>query len=48
MDAHSTINVWDWKKGKILSTTRGHSDKVTSYFYLPAEVFVLMLVIDKK
>ena len=29
MDQHATINVWDWKKGKIIATARGHSDKVS-------------------
>ena len=28
LDQHSTINVWDWKKGKVLATVRGHSDRV--------------------
>lgn len=30
MDQHATINVWDWKRGKIIATARGHSDKVTA------------------
>jgi len=28
LDQHSTINVWDWRKGKILASVRGHSDRV--------------------
>ena len=28
LDQHSTINVWDWKRGKVLATVRGHSDRV--------------------
>ncbi|XP_071162130.1 echinoderm microtubule-associated protein-like 6 [Mytilus edulis] len=28
LDTHSTINVWDWRKGKILASVRGHSDRV--------------------
>lgn len=28
LDTHATINVWDWKRGKILATVRGHSDRV--------------------
>ncbi|XP_064600933.1 echinoderm microtubule-associated protein-like 6 [Liolophura sinensis] len=35
MDQHSTINVWDWKKGKILATVRGHSDKVFDIQFHP-------------
>ncbi|XP_029642851.1 echinoderm microtubule-associated protein-like 6 [Octopus sinensis] len=27
-DPHATINVWEWKKGKVIATTRGHNDKV--------------------
>jgi len=29
LDEHSTINVWEWQKGKLLSTVRGHTDKVS-------------------
>ena len=28
LDQHSTINVWDWRRGRVLATTRGHSDRV--------------------
>ena len=28
MDNHATINVWDWRKGKLLASVRGHTDKV--------------------
>ncbi|XP_041352370.1 echinoderm microtubule-associated protein-like 6 isoform X2 [Gigantopelta aegis] len=35
MDQHSTINVWDWRKGKIISTVRGHSDKVFDVQFNP-------------
>lgn len=31
LDQHATINVWDWRKGKILATVRGHSDRVSTY-----------------
>ena len=31
LDQHSTLNVWNWKKGQIISTIRGHSDRVSSY-----------------
>lgn len=30
LDQHATINVWDWRKGKILATVRGHSDRVST------------------
>ncbi|XP_050404782.1 echinoderm microtubule-associated protein-like 6 [Patella vulgata] len=35
LDQHSTINVWDWRKGKILATVRGHSDKVFDVQFHP-------------
>ncbi|XP_046338524.1 echinoderm microtubule-associated protein-like 6 isoform X1 [Haliotis rufescens] len=35
MDQHATINVWDWRKGKIISTVRGHSDKVFDVQFHP-------------
>ncbi|KAK7103893.1 echinoderm microtubule-associated protein-like 6 [Littorina saxatilis] len=35
MDQHATINVWDWKKGKIIATARGHSDKVFDIQFHP-------------
>ena len=28
LDGHATINVWDWRKGKVIATVRGHSDRV--------------------
>lgn len=28
LDTHFTINVWEWRKGKILATVRGHSDRI--------------------
>ncbi|XP_035687635.1 echinoderm microtubule-associated protein-like 6 isoform X3 [Branchiostoma floridae] len=28
LDGANTINVWDWKKGKIISTTKGHTDRI--------------------
>lgn len=27
-DSDSTINVWDWKKGKVLATAKGHTDRI--------------------
>ena len=32
MDEHAMINIWDWRKGKVISSARGHSDKVSSIF----------------
>lgn len=34
LDTHATINVWDWRKGKVIATTRGHSDRVICFFIL--------------
>jgi len=31
LDTHATINVWDWKKGKVIATVRGHSDRVSRF-----------------
>ena len=28
LDAKNTVCVWDWKKGKVLATATGHSDRV--------------------
>ncbi|KAL5008221.1 hypothetical protein ScPMuIL_013802 [Solemya velum] len=28
LDEHATINVWDWRKAKVIATVRGHSDRV--------------------
>lgn len=35
LDQHATINVWDWRKGKILATVRGHSDRVFDVQFNP-------------
>nr|KAG5687806.1 hypothetical protein BaRGS_005436 [Batillaria attramentaria] len=35
MDQHATVNVWDWRKGKIIATARGHSDKVFDIQFHP-------------
>ena len=29
MDDYHSLNVWDWRKGKILASSRGHSDRVS-------------------
>ncbi|KAL3875087.1 hypothetical protein ACJMK2_038022 [Sinanodonta woodiana] len=28
MDQYATIAVWDWRRGKVLATVRGHSDRI--------------------
>ncbi|XP_033122529.1 echinoderm microtubule-associated protein-like 6 [Anneissia japonica] len=28
LDPNNIINVWDWKKGKILATVKGHTDRI--------------------
>ncbi|XP_038072339.1 echinoderm microtubule-associated protein-like 6 [Patiria miniata] len=28
MDTSNIINVWDWKKGRVLATVKGHSDRI--------------------
>ena len=35
LDQHATVNVWDWRKGKILATARGHSDRVCALSVVP-------------
>ncbi|XP_006816118.2 echinoderm microtubule-associated protein-like 6 [Saccoglossus kowalevskii] len=35
LDNHGTINVWDWRKGKILATTRGHTDRIFDIQFNP-------------
>ncbi|XP_033734062.1 echinoderm microtubule-associated protein-like 6 [Pecten maximus] len=35
LDQQSTINVWDWKRGKILATVRGHTDRVFDVQFHP-------------
>ena len=35
LDDYHTLNVWDWKKGKILSSTRGHSDRIFDVQFNP-------------
>lgn len=29
LDAKNTVCVWDWKKGRVLATATGHSDRVS-------------------
>ena len=29
MDDYHSLNVWDWRKGKVVASTRGHSDRVS-------------------
>ncbi len=35
MDDQHTLVVWDWRKGKPLSTTRGHSDRIFDVQFNP-------------
>ena len=28
MDDHHTLNVWDWRRGKVVGSARGHSDRI--------------------
>ena len=35
LDDYHTLNVWDWRKGKILSSTRGHSDRIFDVQFNP-------------
>ncbi|XP_074647902.1 echinoderm microtubule-associated protein-like 6 [Tubulanus polymorphus] len=35
LDTKSTINVWDWRKGKIIATTVGHTDRVFDIQFNP-------------
>ena len=30
LDDYHTLNVWEWRKGKLVASTRGHSDRVRS------------------
>jgi len=31
LEDYHLIAVWDWKKGRVLATVRGHSDRVSSF-----------------
>lgn len=31
MDDYHSLNVWDWRKGKVVASTRGHSDRVCQH-----------------
>ncbi|KAK3093757.1 hypothetical protein FSP39_019782 [Pinctada imbricata] len=35
LDQHSTINVWEWRRGRILATVRGHNDRVFDIQFSP-------------
>lgn len=35
LDDYHTLNVWDWRKGKLLSSTRGHSDRIFDVQFNP-------------
>ncbi|XP_013391678.1 echinoderm microtubule-associated protein-like 6 [Lingula anatina] len=34
-DPQATVCIWDWKKGKIIATTRGHTDRVLDIQFNP-------------
>lgn len=36
MDDHHTLNIWDWRRGKILATARGHGYKIFNICFSPA------------
>lgn len=38
LDTHSTINVWEWRKGKIFATVRGHSDRIMDIQFSPNQL----------
>ena len=46
LDGHATINVWDWRKGKIMSTVRGHSDRVSSILYFHFYLYSIISLSD--
>ena len=45
LDPNNIMNVWDWKKGRILSTVKGHSARVsnTAIIILINFQFILMI-----
>ena len=34
LEDYHLLAVWDWKKGRVLATVRGHTDRVSSYVIL--------------
>ena len=35
LDDYHTLNVWDWRKGKMVASTRGHSDRIFDVHFNP-------------
>ncbi|XP_071834835.1 echinoderm microtubule-associated protein-like 6 isoform X3 [Apostichopus japonicus] len=38
LDPNNIINVWDWKKGKLLCTVKGHSDRIFDCQFNPFRI----------
>ena len=34
LEDYHLIAVWDWRKGRVLASVRGHSDRVSRVFHL--------------
>ncbi len=35
LDDHHTLNVWDWQRGKVLASARGHGDRIFDVQFNP-------------
>ena len=35
LDDHHTLNIWDWRRGKVMASTRGHSDRIFDVQFNP-------------
>ena len=35
LDDHHTLNVWDWRRGKVVGSARGHSDRIFDVQFKP-------------
>ena len=35
LDDHHTLNIWDWRRGKVVASTRGHSDRIFDVQFNP-------------
>lgn len=35
LDDHHTLNVWDWRRGKVVASARGHSDRIFDVQFNP-------------
>ncbi len=36
LDDHHTLNVWDWGRGKVMASARGHGDRIFDVQFSPA------------